>query len=80
MEYFFYVNKTWYNLVNPEPYIVKRYRNNTVAKVVFDDLRYDSFIKDFKIAELIDKYGHKMSVRFCRKEPWVEWLFEQKKG
>lgn len=57
MEYFFYVNKTWDNLINIEPYIVKRYKNNTVSKVAFDDGRYDDFIKDLKVAELIEKHG-----------------------
>ena len=58
MEYFFYVNKIWYNVYNLEPYIVRRYKNNTVSKVMFDDDRYDAFIKDFKVADLIEKYGN----------------------
>ena len=57
MEYFFFVNKTWDNLINIEPYVVKRYKNNTVSKVAFDDARYDDFIRDLKVAELIEKHG-----------------------
>ena len=57
MEYFFYVNKTWDNIYKLESYIVKRYKKNTVSKVVFDDSRYEEFIKDFKVAELIEKNG-----------------------
>ena len=57
MEYFFYVKNTWDNSIKFDPYITKRYKNDTVAKVVFDDDSFDDFIRDFKVAELIEKHG-----------------------
>ena len=57
MEYYFYATNAWCDLDKIKSYIAKRYRNNTVCKVVFDDERYDDFAKAFDLAGYIEKWG-----------------------
>lgn len=57
MEYYFYATNGWCDLDKIKPYIVQRYKNNTVCKVVFDDERYDDFAKAFDLAGYIEKWG-----------------------
>lgn len=57
MEYFFYANITWSETEQLEPYIVKRYMNNNVFKVAFNDENYESFANDFNLRDIIEKFG-----------------------
>ena len=57
MEYFFYATKAWCDLDKIEPYIVKRYKKDVVAKVVFNDSNYHQFANDFNLRESIEKDG-----------------------
>lgn len=57
MEYFFFATKSWCDLDRINLYIAKRYNNDTVAKVVFDDSNYQEFSKDFNLKDQIEKDG-----------------------
>lgn len=57
MEYFFYANKTWSETDQLEPYIAKRYKNNNVYRIVFNDENYERFASDFNLRDIIEKYS-----------------------
>ena len=55
--------------------------NDTVVKIDSDDYFYDKLKAlgaNVKYTRW-NKYGHAMSAKFYRKEPWVEWIFQQSK-
>ena len=55
--------------------------DDTVVKIDSDDYFYDklkSLGANVKYTRW-DKYGHAMSAKFYKKEPWVEWIFHQSK-
>lgn len=55
MEYFFYANRSWSEIDDLEPFIVKRYMNNNVFKIVFDDTSYEDFANSFNLRYIIEK-------------------------
>ena len=57
MEYFFYANRSWSEIDDLEPYIVKRYLKNNVFKIAFNDENYQSFAKDFRLEDIIEKFS-----------------------
>lgn len=55
--------------------------DDAVVEIASDDYFYDKLKEhnaDVKYSRW-DKYGHKMSYKFYRQEPWIEWMFSHKR-
>ena len=55
--------------------------DDVVVEIASDDYFYaklKEYGADVKYSRW-DKYGHKMSYKFYRQEPWLEWMFSHNK-
>lgn len=67
-------------LMNAEEIEIRFVKGMTISSIDSDDYFYDKLKAlgaNVKYTRW-NKYGHSMSAKFYRKEPWVEWIFQQK--